>query len=516
MKTVKITRLSGENFKGSGKIDLQLGGGSVALCGPNGSGKTTHFDLYTWLICNRMSSGKTADVSNVNGGDTVTGEVAFDNGLTFRRESTGKYFVNDVPTPCADYFKQIDAMTGGGVKCLAMPFNFCNLDWKERRDILNNMAGDISTDEVIAADSSLEVIREQLQTLTTEQIKKQATTRRKKYADELAAIPARIDELKRRPTVDFDRNLLEADIAATEGRIAELEGEIANAKQPDALRQSIADISNGIATLKSQIAAEESSLKILRENYRKTTIAFKGHCPFCGAPISADKKSAIKKQLDEITADGQKCAASLEVKRRALKAGEEKLAELRTAPTTATNIQELLSELKGAQKRLGDEHRKLDELRTQEINRRRIDELLSREKELGKIVSNYDAIIAAADTFNQTYATLTEQKINSLFQVVKFKLFAKLKTQEHLKPCCEVTVDGVPYEMLSTGEKFKAALDILRALQNFYQVKMPLWIDEANSYTSNSYLELPDQQYIFLYASDVPELRVERIVDNAN
>ena len=58
-------------------------------------------------------------------------------------------------------------------------------------------------------------------------------------------------------------------------------------------------------------------------------------------------------------------------------------------------------------------------------------------------------------------------------------------------------IDGVPYSSLSKGEKFKAALDILNALQSKFQRQFPLMIDDAESYTSNSFVELPNQLFLF-------------------
>ena len=54
-------------------------------------------------------------------------------------------------------------------------------------------------------------------------------------------------------------------------------------------------------------------------------------------------------------------------------------------------------------------------------------------------------------------------------------------------------IGGVPYSSLSKGEKLKAALDILNAVQKHYGLKMPLVIDDAESYTANSFVDLDNQ-----------------------
>jgi len=80
-------------------------------------------------------------------------------------------------------------------------------------------------------------------------------------------------------------------------------------------------------------------------------------------------------------------------------------------------------------------------------------------------------------------AAMLEESINKKFQMVRFRLFKDL-VNGALDPCCEVTVDGVPYSSgLNNGARINAGLDIIRTLAEHYGVSMPVIVDNAESIT---------------------------------
>ncbi len=92
-------------------------------------------------------------------------------------------------------------------------------------------------------------------------------------------------------------------------------------------------------------------------------------------------------------------------------------------------------------------------------------------------------------------AMITES-INANFESIKFKMYEILKNGE-VRNICEATLNGVPYRNLSKGEKLKAALDFVKTMQKVSGVMFPLMIDDAESYTSNSLIEVPNQKIQF-------------------
>ena len=79
-----------------------------------------------------------------------------------------------------------------------------------------------------------------------------------------------------------------------------------------------------------------------------------------------------------------------------------------------------------------------------------------------------------------------------------------------VKEICEPMIEGVPYSCgLNRGAKLKASLDILGTLQNFYSAELPIFIDDAESYTSNSLVELPNQLFMMKATEDEENLKIE-------
>ena len=52
---MKLINLKLRNFKGINEFDLETGGESQAIFGDNGTGKTTLFDAFSWLLFDKDS-----------------------------------------------------------------------------------------------------------------------------------------------------------------------------------------------------------------------------------------------------------------------------------------------------------------------------------------------------------------------------------------------------------------------------------------------------------------------------
>ena len=72
-------------------------------------------------------------------------------------------------------------------------------------------------------------------------------------------------------------------------------------------------------------------------------------------------------------------------------------------------------------------------------------------------------------------------KLNSRFKYVKWQMFAEQVNGGYADVCIP-TVEGTSYDgLLNHGNKLLAELDIALAFQNFYGVKLPLILDDAES-----------------------------------
>jgi hypothetical protein len=84
------------------------------------------------------------------------------------------------------------------------------------------------------------------------------------------------------------------------------------------------------------------------------------------------------------------------------------------------------------------------------------------------------------DKFVKIRMEMVEERVNGLFQLVKFKMFDKqINGGETLN--CVCMIGGVPYSDLNTASKINAGLDIINTLQNYYKVSAPVFIDNRES-----------------------------------
>ena len=526
MMKLKIARLLIENFKGVTRREIDLDGGNAVISGENGTGKTTVADAYIWALTGKMSDGKTAEIGSFDSAGKLDNdathavEVAFTDGTTFRRETNGtaKFFANGIPMKRYEFDEAISAATNGAAGLLAMPQMICGMHWQERRQILMQLAK-ITDAEVIASNAELEPLTEPLKNYTSEQILKQAKAQRKKLSDELTAIPARIDELQRQNVPSRSKAEVQAEIEALRDEFAEKDAAVQEwqertrkAATPtdeiNSLKKAICDLEIATKKTAQQIEQGEQRLQNLRDEYTATAAAMNGECPTCGAKVPAENLPQLQDRLEELIKQGKRLAESLQIKRQAIPAAETELEKLRAelaekqaAFDNDKSFEESRVKLFEAIHAKDSVRAKLQELTFElkaiedgEKTAARVKELRQAEINASAKIAEYDRRIYLVELFNKAKITLTEDAINSQFEFVRWKMFADYKTSDGVKECCEPMINGVPYGgNLSKGEKLKATLDILRAIQRLYDVELPVFIDDAESYTSNSQIELPNQ-----------------------
>ena len=65
MRKIFVKSLSLVNFKGVRELDLQFVDGENMIGGSNGTGKTTVFDAFTWLMFGKDSTGRSDSNFNI-------------------------------------------------------------------------------------------------------------------------------------------------------------------------------------------------------------------------------------------------------------------------------------------------------------------------------------------------------------------------------------------------------------------------------------------------------------------
>lgn len=137
----------------------------------------------------------------------------------------------------------------------------------------------------------------------------------------------------------------------------------------------------------------------------------------------------------------------------------------------------------------------------------RIAELEAEQKAVGQKIADQEQMIDLVEDFIRTKMNMISDKINGMFKIVSFKLFAE-QINGGIKETCECTIKGVRKSDLNNGHRIVAGLDIIRSLSNLYEVSCPIFMDNAESVNDFNIPDM-DSQMIYLTVTDDKELKVE-------
>ncbi|WP_061293699.1 AAA family ATPase [Clostridium botulinum] len=171
-----------------------------------------------------------------------------------------------------------------------------------------------------------------------------------------------------------------------------------------------------------------------------------------------------------------------------------------------------VTELNNKKEELQGQLRELDkQLAHKEVNEKakeRIRELEEEEIKLSEKIAELEGLEILSEEFIRTKVELLEEKVNSKFKYVKFKMF-KNQINGGLEECCEPCINGVPYSSnLNSAAKINAGLDIINTLCNHYNINAPIFIDNRES--TNKIIDV-DSQVINLIVSKDKKMKVEVI-----
>ncbi|MCI8378662.1 MAG: AAA family ATPase [Lachnospiraceae bacterium] len=136
----------------------------------------------------------------------------------------------------------------------------------------------------------------------------------------------------------------------------------------------------------------------------------------------------------------------------------------------------------------------------------RIAELRKEQREVSQLAADQERMLFLLEEFIRYKMNMISDTINSKFDGVCFKMF-DMQINGGMKETCECMVDGVPYGSLNSGHKIIAGLKIIKALQEHYNVYLPVFTDNAESVNTFNLPEM-DCQMITLTVSDDKELKI--------
>ena len=290
---IKLNRLTLSNFKGIKELTIEFNA-VTNIHGENGTGKSTIFDAFTWLLFGKDSHDskdfniKTLDQAGkaipmlehaVEGflevdGTEISLKRIYQEKWQRRRgaeesELTGHetlYHWNGVPLQAGEFKTKVDNLVNEGLfKLLTSALYFNAMKWQDRRQVLILIAGEINDAEVLAGMNKQQVaditaILNSGKTLAD--FLKELSMRKKKLSDELKTIPSRIDEVTRTIPEPVDFDAIKADIYKKQVALLGIENTIND--QVTAYKsqgEQIQAIQNEIFVLKKQQQSMEFDAK---------------------------------------------------------------------------------------------------------------------------------------------------------------------------------------------------------------------------------------------------------------
>ncbi|MEN6466081.1 MAG: hypothetical protein ABFD62_12935, partial [Syntrophaceae bacterium] len=172
----------------------------------------------------------------------------------------------------------------------------------------------------------------------------------------------------------------------------------------------------------------------------------------------------------------------------------------------------IMQEISAIEPKLADTREKHGRFEYLAANATRIKELKAEEKKLSKEFEELEKMIFLIETFIKRKVSMLNERINSKFEIVSFRLFNQL-VNGGIEECCVFTINGVPYDGgLNAAARTQGGLDIIRTLQKHYKIAPTVFIDNRESCT-----EIPgmDCQVVNLIVSAKDKvLRVEAKEEN--
>lgn len=260
MKDVIIKQMKLTNFKGLRDFTIEFSNSMTSVLGKNGSGKTTIFDAFTWLLFGKDSEDrksfniKTLDAQGVAipriphevsailivDGEEINLCRRYNEKWQKKRGSATEEFTgheeerlyNDVPMSVKEWGEKITAICSEQVfKFITNPLYFSAQKSDVQRSMLFRMAGDISDAEIAAGNAEFTALLASLTGKTMDEYKREIAAKKRRIKAEIDGIPERIDERKRDMPEAENWLALDADLQAKKSELEKVEKSITDKSQ---------------------------------------------------------------------------------------------------------------------------------------------------------------------------------------------------------------------------------------------------------------------------------------------
>ena len=236
-------------------------------------------------------------------------------------------------------------------------------------------------------------------------------------------------------------------------------------QRKDALLEDSKMVKQGIAAAKDRLLTAETALKTAQDEVQKAQIALDSYTPPVevvpeNLPDYDRRKGAIltliadaEKRLDRVSSDT-----------------EQERRRLETALSAVTTEKLTHDAVLAKEQTLAD-------------TRRRIADLQAEQRTAAAEMEQMDRLIAMCEEFTRYRVQAITESVNSRFRLTRWRLFTE-QVNGGLADCCEpMDRNGSMFEGTNNAMKINIGMDIIDTLSEFYGVRVPLFVDNAESVT---------------------------------
>lgn len=291
MKKIIIKKINLVNFKGIRNLTVDFDEQITTICGRNGSGKTSIFDAFTWLLFGKDSQDrksfniKTLDAQGIAipriphevsatilvDGEEINLRRRYNEKWQKKRGSATEEFTgheeerlyNDVPMSVKEWNEKIAEICSEQVfKFIANPLYFSAQKSDMQRSMLFRMAGEISDEEIAAGNAEFTALLAQLTSKTMEEYKREISAKKRRIKAEIDGIPERIDERKRDMPEVENWLAIDAELKAAQTELSEVEKSITDKAQAYTIASNERlNLSKQLSELKEKMLNREFAIK---------------------------------------------------------------------------------------------------------------------------------------------------------------------------------------------------------------------------------------------------------------
>ena len=249
MTSIRIKRLSLENFKCHKSLTLDFMGGNASVYGDNATGKTSIYDALTWLLFGKDSQGngeKNIEIKPLNilgevkdhdaitsveavllvNGEEIALKRTYQEVWTTKRGNseatydgnTSEYYVDGVPCKKFAFADKVNELVNEDTfRMLTSVSHFANgITWQDRRAVLFRVAGVMDDAQIMATDEKFKPLIDSMGRLSLDDYKKKLLAEKRGFVGAKTEIPARISECEKTirdvEGIDFSKAKAEVEI----------------------------------------------------------------------------------------------------------------------------------------------------------------------------------------------------------------------------------------------------------------------------------------------------------------